>query len=255
MVQSDKLKKIIAEVKEESSPVITLSNELIADFSKELDSAISELDMIMESIGENSIEDIPDSQIEYYCVKIPALMYYAGQRVEELGMQVDLASNAKKSAQNEAMVKVSGTVQEKKARVEQLTEDKALVEAIYRRAYNSLKVKLEMAEKIYSGLKKSLSKRIAEVDLDRFSKDKYTREPEDPMEDFRRQAIEDRCKQEAQWLIDNPKDSIRKVAREFCISKSQLHRDLHELRNIDDDLYVQCRNILRRHRRSGGKVR
>lgn len=63
---------------------------------------------------------------------------------------------------------------------------------------------------------------------------------------FRRQAIEDRCKQEAQWLIDNPKDSIRKVAREFCISKSQLHRDLHELRNIDDDLYVQCRNILRR---------
>ena len=72
---------------------------------------------------------------------------------------------------------------------------------------------------------------------------------------FMRQAIEDRCKQEAQWLIDNPKDSIRKVVREFCISKSQLHRDLHELRNIDDDLYVQCRNILRRHRRSGGKVR
>lgn len=56
---------------------------------------------------------------------------------------------------------------------------------------------------------------------------------------FRRQAIEDRCKQEAQWLIDNPKDSIRKMAKEFCISKSQLHRDLH----------VQCRNILRRHKR------
>lgn len=47
-------------------------------------------------------------------------------------------SKSKKSAQNEAMVKVSGTVQEKKARVEQLTEDKALVEAIYRRAYNTL---------------------------------------------------------------------------------------------------------------------
>ena len=176
MVQSDKLKKIIAEVKEESSPVITLSNELIVDFSKELDSAISELDMIMESIGENSIEDIPDSQIEYYCVKIPALMYYAGQRVEELGMQADLAANDNKVALNEALLKVSGTVPEKKARAEKLTEDKALVAAIYKRAYNTLKVKLEMAEKIYSGLKKSLSKRIAEVDLDRFSKDKYTRE-------------------------------------------------------------------------------
>ena len=68
---------------------------------------------------------------------------------------------------------------EKKARVEQLTEDKALVEAIYRRAYNTLKVKLEMAEKIYSGLKKALSKRIAEVDLNRYSKDSYVPREED----------------------------------------------------------------------------
>lgn len=50
--------------------------------------------------------------------------------------------------------------------------------------------------------------------------------------------------------MDHPKDSVRKIAREFCISKSQVHRDLHELKHIDDDLYVQCRNILRRHRRS-----
>ena len=183
MAQSEILSKLIKEVQEESSTVVKLSNDLIADFSKDLDSAISELDMIMESIGENSIEDIPDSQIEYYCVKIPALMYYAGQRVEELGMQADLASSNKKFAVNDALLKVSGTVPEKKAQAERLTEDKALVEAIYRRAYNTLKVKLEMAEKIYSGLKKALSKRIAEVDLDRFSKDKYTRDPEDPTED------------------------------------------------------------------------
>lgn len=183
MAVTEILSKLIKEVQEESTPVVKLSNQLIEAYSKDLDSAISELDMIMESIGENSIEDIPDSQIEYYCVKIPALMYYAGQRVEELGMQADLASNAKKTAQNEAMLKVTGTVQEKKARVEQITEDKALVEAIYRRAYNSLKVKLEMAEKIYSGLKKALSKRIAEVDLDRFSKDRYTSDPEGSIEE------------------------------------------------------------------------
>lgn len=179
MAVSEVLSKLIKEVQEESSPVVRLSNQLIEDYSKDLDSAISELDIIMDSIGENSIEDIPDSQIEYYCVKIPALMYYAGQRVEELGMQADLASNSKKSAQNEAMLKVSGTVPEKKARVEQLTEDTAVVEAIYRRAYNTLKVKLEMAEKIYSGLKKALSKRIAEVDLNRYSKDSYVPREED----------------------------------------------------------------------------
>lgn len=65
---------------------------------------------------------------------------------------------------------------------------------------------------------------------------------------FKRCEIEQRCKQEAQWLLDNPKTSIRGIAKEFLVSKSQVHRDLHELRNIDDDLYVQCVNILRRRR-------
>lgn len=67
--------------------------------------------------------------------------------------------------------------------------------------------------------------------------------------ELRRAEIEKRCKEEAEWLLDHPTDSIRKIAKEFCVSKSQLHRDLHSLKYIDDDLYVQCRNILRRHRR------
>ena len=175
-MQSDLLSKLIKEVQEESTPVVKLSNQIIDEYSKELDSAISELNIIMDSVGENSIEDVPDTQIEYYCVRIPALMYYAGQRVEELGMQADLASSAKRTALNEVLLKVSGTVPEKRAKAEQLTEDKALVEAIYKRAYSTLKSKLEMAEKVYSGLKKALSKRISEADLDRFSKDKYIRE-------------------------------------------------------------------------------
>ena len=61
--------------------------------------------------------------------------------------------------------------------------------------------------------------------------------------------IEERCKAEAEWLLDHPKDSIRNIAKEFGIGKSQLHRDLHNLRDIDDDLYTQCMNILRRHRK------
>lgn len=60
--------------------------------------------------------------------------------------------------------------------------------------------------------------------------------------------IEQRCIDEAQWIIDN-KCSIRQCAREFCMSKSQVHRDMTErLRDLDDDLYVQVRNILRKHR-------
>lgn len=179
MASSEILSKLIKEVQEEASPVVKFSNQLIEQYVKDLDDVIRELTVIMDSIGENSLEDLTDEQVEYYCVKIPSLMYYAGTKVEELGMQSDLASNSKKVALNDALLKVSGTVPEKKAQAEKLTEDKALVEAIYKRAYNTLKIKLEMAEKVYSGLKKAMSKRIAEADLNRYSKDSYTGGGED----------------------------------------------------------------------------
>lgn len=44
--------------------------------------------------------------------------------------------------------------------------------------------------------------------------------------------IEDRSKKLAEWLINNPKYSIRKLSKEFNISKSQVHRDLHNLKYI-----------------------
>lgn len=179
MVQSDRLKKLIVEVKEESSVAVQFSNEILKEYTEDLDTAIREIETIMDSIGESSIEDIPDSHIEYYCVKIPALMYRAGVKLEELGIMADLSSSNKRQEYNEALFKVSGTVQEKKARAEQLIEDKALVEVIYKRAYNSLRGKLDMAEKMYSGLKKALTKRISESDLDRYSKDSYSRRSEE----------------------------------------------------------------------------
>ena len=55
MAVNEILSKLIKEVQEESSPVVQLSNQLIEDYCKDLDSAISELDIIMDSIGENSI--------------------------------------------------------------------------------------------------------------------------------------------------------------------------------------------------------
>lgn len=67
---------------------------------------------------------------------------------------------------------------------------------------------------------------------------------------FLQEKIEERIIQEAQWMIDNPRTSIRQLAREFSMSKSQVHRDLHALRHINDDMYVQVKNILRTHCKS-----
>ena len=60
---------------------------------------------------------------------------------------------------------------------------------------------------------------------------------------FRRQAIEDRCKQEAQWLIDNPKDSIRKMALLIPLVVMEPEGDIvEELKKLDmrRNVMVEC---------------
>lgn len=64
---------------------------------------------------------------------------------------------------------------------------------------------------------------------------------------LRSEDIKDRRKSIAEYLIDHPTLSIRKLSDEFCLSKSQVHRDLHDLKHDDDDLYVQCIHILHKH--------
>lgn len=50
----------------------------------------------------------------------------------------------------------------------------------------------------------------------------------------------------AQWIIDNPHYLIM-FAKEFMISKNQIHRDLHDLKNEEDDLYIYSVEIFLRN--------
>lgn len=50
------------------------------------------------------------------------------------------------------------------------------------------------------------------------------------------------------YLLDHRDYGVRKIAKEFMLGKSTVHQDLHDLKYIDDDLYVQCMNVLKRHK-------
>lgn len=53
----------------------------------------------------------------------------------------------------------------------------------------------------------------------------------------------------AKYLIDRPKTSVRGLSREFGIPKSTIHEWLtNDLKYLDDDVYVQCKNILKKHK-------
>lgn len=64
----------------------------------------------------------------------------------------------------------------------------------------------------------------------------------------RKCAVEKRALEEARMMIDTNR-TIREIAREMEVPKSTVHVDLTEvLKEIDEDLWGQCRVILRQHR-------
>ena len=72
--------------------------------------------------------------------------------------------------------------------------------------------------------------------------------------------IEERVLEVAQYIIDN-KATVRGAARVFNVSKSTIHKDVHErLKYLNRDLYKRCRMILdtnkaERHIRGGMATR
>lgn len=60
-------------------------------------------------------------------------------------------------------------------------------------------------------------------------------------------AIIERVKSEAFYIIDTQK-TIREIAVIFKVSKSTVHKDLHErLLNIDEELFKKVEKILKYH--------
>ncbi|MGN0182224.1 MAG: sporulation transcriptional regulator SpoIIID [Candidatus Ornithomonoglobus sp.] len=60
--------------------------------------------------------------------------------------------------------------------------------------------------------------------------------------------IEERVLEIAQYIIDN-KTTVRATAKVFNVSKSTVHKDVHErLLRINRELYRECRAILEKNK-------
>ena len=68
--------------------------------------------------------------------------------------------------------------------------------------------------------------------------------------------LEERCVMLGKYLVDN-RSTVRAVAKEFCISKSTVHKDVTQiLKRVDGSLYESVKRVLEinkqeRHIRGG----
>ena len=93
-------------------------------------------------------------------------MYTASRELAKLGGESDIAKIKRKEAFNDILSRLrGGTAAERKTKAEQLTLNEEILENIYKRAYDQLKLKLEKADSVYSALKKIFSKRMLELQV------------------------------------------------------------------------------------------
>jgi len=161
------IKEVREYIEKNSETVEKIINEIVSKYSEELDNFIKVVKNVLERVKAGEMDDYPDHALEMQTIKLPILMYYAGTGLEYLGAESDVAKAHRAEEYNKMLMKVTGTIPDKQAKAEQATITEAIMEQVYLRAYKMLKIKFETADKLFSALKKVLSKRIQEIDIGR----------------------------------------------------------------------------------------
>lgn len=156
----EKLRTLKSKVEADSKTIERIVEQIIGRYCRELDEFVSDL---RERL--NDEREVSTDELERYIFKLPILMYFSATGLENLGIEGETAKAQKMEAFNRAYIDAEGTIQDKTKQSELETFNEHLIEVCFSRAYKKLKLNLEMAEHIFSGLKKIISKRISEDDL------------------------------------------------------------------------------------------
>jgi hypothetical protein len=157
---NSKVRTVRRKVEENSETLDRIVNSIISKYNRDLDDFIVKTKTMIDRK-----DDLTDSEVEKLVLKLPIFMYFASGGLESLGIEGDTAKAVKLEVFNNAYIDVHGTIQDKTKYAELKTFSEQLVEVAYSRAYKKLKTQMEMAESIFSGAKKVMSKRMLEMEL------------------------------------------------------------------------------------------
>ena len=153
------MKKLLTDLEESSKKVNRLVDGIIGDY-------IADLDDYLEGIREKLNKgDLSDGELEEITIKLPIFIYFTSERLENLGVESDIASSMRSESYGDVYLDSEGTIPERENQAELATMEEDIIEKAYKRAYKKLKAKIDKAESVYTGAKKVLDKRTREANL------------------------------------------------------------------------------------------
>lgn len=134
-------------------------DEIVQAACGSLDRAMLE---IQDVVSQNPviIEDL-----NYYIGYLPTLLYFAADRAEMVGIQMDSSSAIRKEKYDNLYILAAGkTIPDKQAETRKLVMNEEVIENAYKRAYKKVQLKLEQADKVLASLKRIQTWQLAELE-------------------------------------------------------------------------------------------
>lgn len=160
-LDTEKILKKMERVDDNGQKLDVIVNQVVNSYCSELDEFINKI----YSLVSNKSLDVPDVDIEYMILQLPCLMYFASNKLEQLGLREDIARGVEKEKYNDILLKTDGKVLEKESAAEMGCQEETLITAINSRAYRKIKSRLEHASATLESLKKVLTNRISDKEL------------------------------------------------------------------------------------------
>ena len=151
---------ILKKVNEQSKFIQITSDKLVIEYCEDLDAC---LDSIRDSLeNPNSISDI---LLENYILELANILYFTSSAQEDLGIKEDICKAIRQEVYSKARESAEGTVADKTAKAELLSQQETIVLSIYSRAYRKVKFRMDAGYEMLNSLKKIMNKRITEMEL------------------------------------------------------------------------------------------
>lgn len=155
-------KEVMNTVDESAKELSDLVDEIISPYTSQLDDYIHKLHEVIR--GKDS--DLSTTELSKSALYISCSMYSLVHSIEKSILKQNIAEIVKLEKYNSIYQSlVEGTISDKKSIAENKIEEEKVVELLYKRCYNKLKMLYDSADKVQSAIHKVINLRIAEMNL------------------------------------------------------------------------------------------
>ena len=143
-----------------SGTIKEISDKLVNQYCSELDEEMSKIgDILVNS------QDMTDNELDFEILNLANILYFVGAGQEDLGIKEDTCKAIRQEVYSRAREEATGTVADKTAKAELISQQETAVLSIYSRAYKKVKMRMDAGYEMLNSLKKVMNKRITEMEL------------------------------------------------------------------------------------------